>query len=243
MCGRFILISSQKELTEEYGLIETPEVRPRYNIAPSQEIAAIRYTPGAPNNRELIFLRWGLIPFWSKNPSKSSGLINARSETIDSKSAFKSCLKKRRVLIPSNGFYEWSKNATGFKQAYLIHFRNHRFLSFAGIYDEHKSPAGDIVRTCAIITTESNKELKTIHNRMPVIIRKNDYTLWLEAENINRKEFRGMLRPYNIPGLEILQVGAKVNKPGYDKPDCMEPPGDICAKSENSCQTPLFPPR
>lgn len=242
MCGRFILISSQKELTEEYGLIETPEVHPRYNIAPSQEVAAIRYTPGAPNNRELIYLQWGLIPFRSNDPFKSSGLINARSETIDSKPAFKSCLMKRRVLIPSNGFYEWRKSATGFKQAYLIHFRNHRLLSFAGIYDEWKAPSGNNVRTCAIITTESNEDLKTIHDRMPVIIRKNDYTLWLEAENINRKEFRGMLRPYNIPGLEILQVGAKVNKPGYDAPDCMEPLGE-CGKAELCGQTSLFSSR
>ncbi|MGA8832416.1 MAG: SOS response-associated peptidase [Desulfomonilaceae bacterium] len=243
MCGRFILISSQKELTEEYGLIETPEVHPRYNIAPSQEIAAIRYTPGTPNNRELIFLQWGLTPLWSKDPFKSSGLINARSETIDSKPVFKSCLKKQRVLIPSNGFYEWSKSATGFKQAYLIHFRNHRLLSFAGIYDEHKSPSGDIVRTCAIITTESNDDLKTIHDRMPVIINRKDYALWLESENINRKEFRGMLRPYNLSGLEILQVGAKVNKPGYDAPDCMEPLGEICGKAELCGQQSLFSSR
>ncbi len=243
MCGRFILISSQKELTEEYGLIETPEVHPRYNIAPSQKVAAIRYTPGAPNNRELIYLQWGLIPFWFKGPFKSSGFINARSETIDSKPAFKSCLKKRRVLIPSNGFYEWRKSATGFKQAYLIHFRNHRLLSFAGIYDEWKAPSRNNVRTCAIITTESNDDLKTIHDRMPVIIKRKDYALWLESENIDCKEFRGMFRSDNTPDLEILPVGSRVNKPGYDASDCMEPLGEICEKAELFDETSLFSSR
>ncbi|MCX5872596.1 MAG: SOS response-associated peptidase [Deltaproteobacteria bacterium] len=224
MCGRFILLSSARELVEEFDLEEAPELVPRYNIAPSQEIAAITASPErGPHCRELTYLKWGLIPFWAKDPSIAHKLINARAETLDSKPAFKSSFRKRRILIPANGFFEWKKTVTGPKQPYLIGREEHVLFAFAGISDEWKNPSGEIVRTCAIITTDSNDLIKSIHDRMPVIVLKTDYALWLESKNTDSEDFRKMLESHDIENLVITQVSPKVNKPDYDEPDCIEP--------------------
>ncbi len=240
MCGRFILVSSPEELEEEFELIETPEVRRRYNIAPSQEVAAVRSNPEGINRRELKYFKWGLTPFRSKGASISQMLINARAETIDSKPVFKSCFRKRRILIPTNGFYEWVKDETGAKHAYLIHFENHYLFAFAGIYDEWKAPSGEIAGSCAIITAESNDLLKTIHDRMPVIVKRKDYAPWLETKNINSEDFRSILAPYKGEGLRISPVSSRVNKPEYDAPDCIEPLKVTDSNSDPSLQTSLY---
>jgi putative SOS response-associated peptidase YedK len=224
LCGRFLLVSSSKELAEQFELDETPEMRPRYNVAPSQEIAAIRLHPGPQaNKRELIFLKWGLIPSWSKDPGISQRLINARSETVESKPAFRSSFKKRRILIPANGFYEWKGTQSGARQPYLISFEKFGLLAFAGIYDEWKSPSGDVTRSCAIITTQSNDLIKSVHDRMPVVVPIKDYGLWLESTDTASEDFRNLLRPLSDDSFRITQVGMKVNRPDYDKPDCIEP--------------------
>jgi len=241
LCGRFLLVSSSKELAEQFELDETPEIRPRYNVAPSQEIAAIRLQHGPQaNRRELIFLKWGLIPSWSKDPSISQRLINARCETVESKPAFRSSFKKRRILIPANGFYEWQGTQSGARQPYLISFEKFGLLAFAGIYDEWKSPSGDVTRSCAIITTHSNDLIKSVHDRMPVVVPTKDYGVWLESTDTASEDFRNLLRPLSDDSFRITQVGMKVNRPDYDEPDCIEPLKTADSNANQSIQESLY---
>jgi putative SOS response-associated peptidase YedK len=241
LCGRFLLVSSSKELAEQFELDETPEIRPRYNLAPSQEIAAIRLHHGPQaNKRELIFLTWGLIPSWSKDPAISQRLINARCETVESKPAFRSSFKKRRILIPANGFYEWKGTQSGARQPYLISLEKFGLLAFAGIYDEWKSPSGDVTRSCAIITTQSNDLIKSVHDRMPVVVPTKDYGLWLESADTASEDFRNLLRPLSDDNFRITQVGMKVNRPDYDKPDCIEALKTADGEANQSVQGSLY---
>jgi putative SOS response-associated peptidase YedK len=241
LCGRFLLVSSSKELAEQFELDETPEIRPRYNVAPSQEIAAIRLRHDTPTNkRELIFLKWGLIPSWSKDPAISQRLINARCETVESKPAFRSSFKKRRILIPANGFYEWKGTQSGARQPYLISLEKFGLLAFAGIYGEWKSPSGDVTRSCAIITTQSNALIKSVHDRMPVVVPTKDYGLWLESADTASEDFRNLLRPLSDDNFRITQVGMKVNRPDYDKPDCIEALKTDDSEANQSVQGSLY---
>jgi len=241
LCGRFLLVSSSKELAEQFQLDETPEITPCYNVAPSQEIAAIRLRHDTrTDRRELIFLRWGLIPSWSKDPAISERLINARSETVESKPAFRSSFKKRRILIPANGFYEWKRTQSGARQPYLISFEKFGLLAFAGIYDEWKSPSGDVTRSCAIITTQSNDLIKSIHDRMPVVVPTKDYELWLESTDTASEDFKKLLKPLSGDSFRITEVGMKVNRPDYDNPDCIEPLKTSDSNANQSIQGSLY---
>lgn len=224
MCGRFILLSSAKSLAEEFELCAVPEIQPRYNIAPSQELLAI--TPQldeTSSKRRPQFMRWGLIPSWTKDASRFKSLINARSETIQSKPAFRSSFRKRRILIPSNGFYEWKNNQDGQRKAYLIHLEGLRLFAFAGIFDEWKSPKGEIVKTCAILTTSSNNSMKSIHDRMPVIVKKSDYAIWLESGELKEKALRNIFETLSDQSLIVTPVSSMVNSPRNDEPGCIIP--------------------
>jgi putative SOS response-associated peptidase YedK len=217
MCGRFILISSGKNLAEHFGLVTEPEISPRYNIAPTQEVAAIRL--GSENiGKSLTYLKWGLVPFWAKDSSIGSSLINARCETVSQKPAFRAAFKSRRCLIPANGFYEWMKMEDR-KQPYLIQLVDGSPFAFAGLWERWKNQEGIVLESCAIITTVSNDLLKPIHDRMPVIISRNDYDSWL-SQNIPGQE---LCRPYPSSEMTCFPVNPKVNRASYDKPDCIEP--------------------
>lgn len=224
MCGRYVLLSSAKEIADEFELSGFPEVEPRYNISPSQEAPAIRVDPGTtPPKRELVLLRWGLIPSWTKDTSSVKELINARCETIAFKPAFRSSFKKGRILIPSNGFYEWKRLDSGKRQAYLIHFEGFKLFAFAGIFDEWKTPSGEIIKTYAIVTTTSADSIKSIHDRMPVVVSSKDYRLWLESTDTASQDFRNLLGPFSNDNFLITEVGMKVNRPDYDNRYCIEP--------------------
>ena len=224
MCGRYVLLSSAKEIADEFELSGFPEVEPRYNISPSQEAPAIRVDPGTtPPKRELVLLRWGLIPSWTKDTSSVKELINARCETIAIKPAFRTSFKKGRILIPSNGFYEWKRLDSGQRQAYLIHFEGFKLFAFAGIFDEGKTPSGEIIKTFAIVTTTSADSIKSIHDRMPVVVARKDYRLWLESTDTASQDFRNLLGPFSNDNFRITEVGMKVNRPDYDNRYCIEP--------------------
>ena len=224
MCGRYVLLSSAKEIADEFELSGFPEVEPRYNISPSQEAPAIRVDPGTtPPKRELVLLRWGLIPSWTKDTSSVKELINARCETIAFKPPFRSSFKKGRILIPSNGFYEWKRLDSGKRQAYLIHFEGFKLFAFAGIFDEWKTPSGEIIKTYAIVTTTSADSIKSIHDRMPVVVSSKDYRLWLESTDTASQDFRNLLGPFSNDNFRITEVGMKVNRPDYDNRYCIEP--------------------
>lgn len=224
MCGRFILTSPGRALAEQFDLPQVPELEPRYNIAPTQEVAVIRLG-GDENCRQLTSLRWGLIPFWAKDATIGSRLINARSETLEQKPAFRSAFKSRRLLIPANGFYEWKKT-DGKKLPYLIELADRSLFAFAGLWEHWKTQDDSVLETCTIITTEANELIQPIHERMPVILDQKDYTAWLDPTPM-LEQLEAILRPYPPEEMDCHPVSTKVNKATYDAPDCIAPILDV----------------
>jgi len=217
MCGRFILTSPGKDLAEHFGLLSEPEISPRFNIAPTQEVATIKLAPDA-NGKRLAYLKWGLVPFWAKDTSIGSSLINARCETLSQKPAFRAAFKRRRLLIPANGFYEWMK-VKDRKQPYLIQLADRSLFAFAGLWDHWEGLENVVLESCTIITTESNDLLRPIHDRMPVIISRNDYDSWLNLK-VSGQE---LCQPYPSSEMICFPVNPKVNRSSYEQPDCIEP--------------------
>ncbi len=231
MCGRFILTSSGKDLAEQFALMTEPELSPRYNIAPTDEIATIRKDADR-NDRRLTCLNWGLIPSWAKDTSMGPSMINARCETLSQKPAFRAAFKRRRCLIPANGFYEWQK-LEGRKQPYLIQLVDRGLFAFAGLWEHWESQENVFLESCAIITTESNHLVRPIHDRMPVIIQRKDYDSWLSLKEPARELFH----PYPSDEMICFPVNPKVNRAGYDHPDCIEPA--ILGESDTKSGSPM----
>lgn len=221
MCGRFTLFDSSTSVAQGFGLTEVPSLSPRYNIAPSQEIAAVRIPPGG-RAREFVLLRWGLVPSWAKDSSLGSRMINARAETAAEKPAFRSAIRRRRCLVPASGFYEW-KRENGRKQPYFILLRAGKLFAFAGLWESWIDPAGSAVETCALLTTAPNDLLRPIHDRMPVIVSPRDYDLWLSPEMVDVKDISVLFRPYPAGEMETFPVGTAVNNPKTDSPALIEP--------------------
>ena len=218
MCGRFTLRISPAELAEIFELLRTPEVQPRYNIAPSQPVLAVREREGA---RELAVLQWGLIPGWSKVPK--SGPINARSETVATKPTFKNAFRRRRCLIPADGFYEWKQLGPKEKQPYFIHRLDDKLFAFAGLWEGWRGPDGSSLESCAIVTTDTNRRLAELHDRMPVVLEREDYAEWLDPTNEDVESLQRLLMPAPDDFFEIRPVSKSVNSPRNDGPDCLEP--------------------
>jgi putative SOS response-associated peptidase YedK len=206
MCGRFALASSPAEIKKLFSTLNSIEYKPNYNICPLTEVPIINTTKEG--SRELTFMRWGLIPHWSKDEKLATHMINARAETLDEKPSFKKSFQSKRYIILANGFYEWRKED---KQPYYIKPKEGLF-TFACIWDEWKSKNNKIITTFCIITTNANKELGNIHNRMPVIIDKSNIDAWLNPqEELNN--LQPLLKSYDEKYIEFWQIDKKVNKP------------------------------
>jgi putative SOS response-associated peptidase YedK len=218
MCGRFARIVSNRKLRERYRLKDTPPLDDRYNIAPTQPVAAVRPTD---EGRELVLLRWGLIPSWSKDAKIGYKLINARAETVAEKPSFRSAFKQRRCLIPASGFYEWQKKGTGRKQPFFICPRDGELFSFAGLWERWHDPEGEEVQSCTILTTTANEVMQPIHDRMPVILGQSAEEKWLDPR-ASADALRSLLVPYTSAGMEARPVGLWVNNPKNDGPKCLE---------------------
>ncbi len=212
MCGRFTLFSGGPALQAHFQLPETPMLRPRYNIAPSQEVAVVRSL--GEGERSLGWLRWGLIPGWAKDPRIGHRLINARAETVAEKPAFRHAFRQRRCLIPADGFYEWQRR-DGRKQPWYFHRRDEGLMAFAGLW-EHWDRAGELVETCTIITTRANALMARVHERMPVILAPVDYPRWLETPAAEAAALQSFLRPCAEDWLTSVPVSTRVNNPGND---------------------------
>lgn len=220
MCGRFTLIAPAEVVAEHYGLSDVPLLAPRYNIAPTQPVAAVRLTrDGA--DREFTHFQWGLIPSWSKDPSIGSRMINARSETAAEKPSFRAAFKRRRCLIPTSGFYEWQK-VDGGKQPMFIHPAQDNLMSLAGLWEFWSGPDGSELETCTILTTGPNDLLEPIHNRMPVVLDPADYSMWLDPET-PADQLMHLMRPADSGLLEAYPVSTAVNRPTNDSPECIVP--------------------
>ena len=213
MCGRFTLIVDINTVARAFHVDPVLQTGPRYNIAPTQDIVVVLRDE---EKAHLDMLRWGLIPAWAKEESK--GIINARAETLAEKPSFKRLLRSRRCLIVSDGFYEW-KQEHGSKTPMYITLKEKDPFAFAGLWDAWKSPEGQIIRTCTIITTEPNDLMAGIHNRMPVILAPEVRDVWLDPAEREPDALLPLLVPYPAADMEARPVSRLVNSPKYDSPE------------------------
>jgi putative SOS response-associated peptidase YedK len=219
MCGRFTLTASPDELTGFFGLAEVPCIEPHYNIAPTQQVFAVRADPAG--GRQGAMLRWGLIPPWADDPAIANRMINARSETVVDKPAFRHAFRKRRCLIAASGFYEWQKT-DGKKQPYYIHTRDGQPIAFAGLWERWEK-GGEPVESCTILTTEANDLMRPLHDRMPVILDVKDCDRWLDPTSQEPKKLAPLLVPYHGDDLTAYPISAWVNSPRIQGPQCTQP--------------------
>lgn len=222
MCGRFTLLPSDDDLAAFFGLHDLPSMRPRYNIAPTQDVAVVRVPPGeGAGSRHLDLLRWGLVPHWAKDKSIGNRLINARSETAASKPAFRSAFRTRRCLLPASGFFEWKKEPDG-RQPYYVLRDDEGLLAFAGLWERWMSTDGEVVESCTILTTEANTALRPLHHRMPVVLDPEDFEAWLDPGASQERHVQPLMRPYSRGVLTVRRVSRVVNSPRNDVPECVE---------------------
>ena len=222
MCGRYTL-SDPGDLVTELGVEVQGDLglEPRYNIAPTQSVPAVRQR-AEDGARELWLFHWGLIPYWAKEASIGNRMINARSETAAEKPSFRNAFKRRRCLILTDGFYEWVKMGKG-KQPHHIHFEGRRPFVFAGLWEYwSKGPEGPI-ESCTILTTEANETIQPLHHRMPVILDREHWDLWLDPTVSEREVLQPLLKPYAEGALRYEPVSKLVNNPRNDVPQCLDP--------------------
>jgi putative SOS response-associated peptidase YedK len=209
MCGRFAQRADPKRLAKEFKVAEVPGVEPRYNIAPTQDILGVVESADA---REMKFYKWGLVPSWAKDKSMGARLINARSETVQEKPSFREAFKQRRCIIPADGFYEWRRTG-GKKQPYFFRMEDERPFGFAGLWERWEGLGGEVIHSCTILTTGANEVLRPVHDRMPVILHPEEYSLWLEADARERESLVELLRPYPAEEMVGYPVSASINSP------------------------------
>ncbi|MDQ3009261.1 MAG: SOS response-associated peptidase [Acidobacteriota bacterium] len=219
MCGRYTLHQSAKEIAKRFGVDPRAAViGPRYNIAPSQIVPVIRQL----KEREMIGCKWGLIPFWAKDPAIGNKLINAKAETLAEKPSFKQALSQRRCLIPANGFYEWQKKGKAPSQPMYVRRRDGGLFAFAGLWEEWKAPDGERLQTCTIITTEPNELISQFHHRMAVVLKPDEEAAWLELK-MKPADVLPLLKPYDLDDMEAFPVARAVNSPAFEDVSCIAP--------------------
>ena len=212
MCGRFTLRASSDSLVGAFQITDMPEIKARYNIAPTQMVLSVR---SIFDIQEIKFLEWGLIPSWSNNISISGRLINARSETVLEKPAFREAFKRRRCLVLADGFYEWQQIGRR-KQPYFFSMQDNRPFAFAGIWERWKTEMGKVIESCAILTTDANEIVRPVHERMPVILHSEDYELWLREDMRKYDLLRSLLKPYAASEMTSHSVSILINSPSHE---------------------------
>ncbi len=218
MCGRYTVTATPEVLRALFGYAEQPNFPPRYNVAPTQPIAIVRLMNG---KRQFALVRWGLLPSWVKDPKAFSLLINARGETVNEKPAYKAAMKRRRCLIPVDGFYEW-KALGSRKQPYYVRAKSGTPLAFAGLWETWTGPNGEELETAAIVTTDANQTLAPIHDRMPVVIAPEQFNLWLGGLDEDTAAASALIRPAPDDLLEVIPVSSDVNRVANDNPKLLE---------------------
>jgi putative SOS response-associated peptidase YedK len=224
MCGRFSLRARNAAILAEYfDIADVPLLKVRYNIAPSQPAPVVRLKPGQINpRREMVLMRWGLIPGWAKDAAIGNRMINARAESLAQKPAFRAALRRRRCLIAADGFYEWQVTGRS-RQPYFIRFRDDRPFAFAGLWESWEGADHSAIDSCTIITTAAGDMIRPIHDRMPVILPPEAYEVWLDPAVENFDVIASLLVPFYSPEMEVYQVSTLVNKAAHDGPECIEP--------------------
>lgn len=220
MCGRYTLHHKAKTLVDRFDTQSIKEeLRDNYNVAPGQFMPVVINEQG---EAKLELMKWGLIPFWAKDPKIGYKLINARAETLFEKPMWRNVIKSKRCLIPADGFYEWKRvneDSKGQKRPYYIRPKQEDLFSFAGVWESWKDVEGLEWKTYSIITTEPNKEMSRIHDRMPVVLHRKEESLWLDQSLDNKDDIELLLRPYDDGSLEMYEVSTDVNSPKNNNPE------------------------
>ncbi len=219
MCGRYTLSTPGAAVAELFELDTVPRLTPRYNVAPTQESAVVRLAGG---RRSLLCLRWGLVPYWAAEPGIGNRMINARSESVADKPAFRSSFRRRRCLVPADGFFEWRRTPAG-KQPYLIRLSDGRPFAFAGLWERWVPHDGEPIESFTILTTRPNELAATVHDRMPVILPPRHHELWLDPLERRPERLTPVLRPFPAAEMQLFPVSEVVNKPANDTPECVAP--------------------
>ncbi len=220
MCGRYRLARKKEILAEVFDVGDHVDWSPRYNIAPSQNVPVIRQD-AAQSLRSLSLARWGLIPFWAKDAKARYKMINARAETVARTPAFRDPFRSRRCLIPADAFYEWSKQGKQ-KSPFCFSMADDSLFAFAGVWDRWRNPDKEWIETCSIITTSANTLLSGIHDRMPVIMKRESYDLWLDPGFKKADDLLDLLKPFPSDAMRHHRVGTRVNSVKNDDPACAE---------------------
>jgi putative SOS response-associated peptidase YedK len=223
MCGRYELHSNPAAIALAFGLAHPPYVDPHYNIAPTNDVPIVRV--GNDGGRELVRMRWGLVPRWAKDPSIGARMINARGETLAEKQSFRTAYRRHRCLLPADGFYEWRTVAhapgeTARRQPLHIGMADRSLFGLAGIYERWLSEEGEVLDSCAIVTAEANALLVPIHDRMPVIVAPEHYARWLDPANA---EVADLIAPYPSDAMAYYAVSTRVNSVRHDDASLLEP--------------------
>jgi len=219
MCGRYVITSTPEAIRALFGYGQQPNFPPRYNVAPTQPIPVVRLLDG---KRSFALMRWGLIPSWVKDPKTFPLLINARGESVLDKPAFRNAMRRRRCLIPTDGFYEWQARETaGPKRPYFVRAKrdaagNAPPLAFAGLWETWTGPNGEEIDAAAIVTTDANRTLSAIHGRMPVFVPQEAFDLWLDCANVEAGVATALIRPADGALLEAYEISSAVNRVAND---------------------------
>jgi putative SOS response-associated peptidase YedK len=223
VCGRYAFFSPAEAVRRTFMLDDVPTLEPRYNIAPTQDVAAVR--SGEEGARSFALLHWGLVPKWAKERAIGNRMINARSETLAEKPSFRDAFRKRRCLVLADGWYEWQVVA-GAKQPWFIRRRNPGPFAFAGLWERWKDPAnGAQLESCTIVTTDASESIRKIHERMPVVLAEAAWDRWLDTAFSDTDRLAELLAPFDPGALEAWPVSREVNAPRNQGPALIEPAG------------------
>lgn len=225
MCGRFVLTTQVELLEEHFAAFTEVEVAARYNIAPTQPVLVVREQkvgPEGQHQRWIDFVRWGLVPSWADDIKIGNRMVNARSESADTRQAFRGAMRYRRCVLPADGFYEWKKLPDGTKQPYLVQMASGEPMGMAGLWEAWQDPEGNELESCTILTTTANELVRELHDRMPVILEPADYAVWLDPDLTDPKQVKRLLRPVAAERLTMRPVSKRVNSPRNEGPGCVE---------------------
>jgi len=218
VCGRFTLTANPKAVAEHFELDEMPVLAPRFNIAPGQEVATVAESE---EGRRITPRRWGLIPRWAENPGVGARMINARSETVAERPAYRSALRHRRCLIPADGFYEWAAGPSP-RQPHYIRLPDHSLFAMAGLWERWEPKEGaDPIESCTVLTTEANRVVGALHARMPVILPREDWRTWLDPEIREPGALTGLFAAWPDAETACEPVGLAVNDTRVEGPECI----------------------
>jgi putative SOS response-associated peptidase YedK len=219
MCGRYLITSTPEAMRALFKYFEQPNFPPRYNVAPTQPIPIVRLHEG---RRQFALVRWGLIPSWVKDPKKFSLILQARSDGVLDKPSFKNAMKRRRCLIPADGFYEWNESATP-RRPFVVRPRDGKPVAFAGLWETWMGPNGEELETAAVVTCAANRALHPIHHRMPVVIPEQAFDLWLDCRNVDALTAAALLVPAPEDLFEAWEISTAVNRVANDSAELLRP--------------------